>query len=324
MRKPDIRRPHEVAAPLVPEVEGHHLRPHHGIGRRPGLGLEPEDEELGRERPRPPFHPRVDPGDIGVDPAPRAGGEALQGSLRPMAEAEPPQQAVGGEGGRPQHLGEAARTDPPVHLHLPQPVLSMDVAEGEEGVLLVPGEHVRDAVPVAHHLHRRDEAGDDALAVDLGERPPEPQVAAAHGRRGQHEEGERRPDEPPQEHGHAGLSPTRTDLPLGPLRSRPAPGIAGLPYPAEPDAAPAHGGAGTRQDEAARRRRAIPGLRGRGFPPCARPNTTLPHRSRTGRGRGTVPGEPDMRANARTLPAGPVARHLDWAARCTHGRLPYA
>ena len=76
-----------------------------------------------------------------------------EGGLRPAVEAEHPQQPIGVEGGCAQHLGEASRADPPVHLHLPQAVLRVDIAEGEEGVLLVSGEHVRDAVPVAHHFH---------------------------------------------------------------------------------------------------------------------------------------------------------------------------
>ena len=101
-------KPHEVARPLAPEVERHHLGPHHGIGRRPGLGLEPENEEFGRQRTRPPLHPCVDPVDVGVDPAPCAGGEVGQGGLRPVVESEHPQQAIGGEGGCAQHLGEAS------------------------------------------------------------------------------------------------------------------------------------------------------------------------------------------------------------------------
>ena len=83
-------KPHEVARPLAPEVERHHLGPHHGIGRRPGLGLEPENEEFGRQRTRPPLHPCVDPVDVGVDPAPCAGGEVGQGGLRPVVESRAP------------------------------------------------------------------------------------------------------------------------------------------------------------------------------------------------------------------------------------------
>ena len=249
LRREEARHPepHEVARPLASEVEGHDLDPDRGIGRRPGLGLEPEDEELGGQRTRPALHPGVDPADVGVDPAPRAGGEVGQAGLRPAVEAEHPQKAVGGEGGRPQDLGETARADPPIHLHLPQPVLGVDVAESEEGVLLVPGEHVRDAVPVAHHFHRLGEAGDGPFAVDLGERPPKPQVAARRPDGGEREEGERRPGAPLQEYGHAGSSPTRMEASPEPLRrhagwSR-APAIAPLPPPVGLPAAPGCGGA---------------------------------------------------------------------------------
>ena len=63
-------KPHEVARPLATEVERHHLRPDHGVGRRPRLGLEPDDEELGGKRSVPRLEPRVDPVDVGADPAP--------------------------------------------------------------------------------------------------------------------------------------------------------------------------------------------------------------------------------------------------------------
>ena len=167
-----------------------------------GSGSNPTTRNSGGQRPRPRLHPRVDPVHVGVEPAMRVRGEVGQGGLRPAVKTERPQQPVGAEGGRAQHLGEAPRPDPPVHLHLPQPVLGMDVAEGEEGILLVSGEDVRDAVPVANHLHRRGEARRGPFAVDLGERTAEPQVPAPSRRRGQHDQREHHPAQPLQRRGH--------------------------------------------------------------------------------------------------------------------------
>ena len=197
-RREEVRhaQPHEVAGPFAREVEGHHLGPYHRVGRRPGLGLETDDEELGRQRARPRLHPRIDPVDVRVDAAVRAGREAREGSFRPAVETEHPQQPIGVEGRRAEHLGETTRADPAIHLHLPQPVLRMDVAEGEDCVLLAPGKNVRDAVPVAHHLHGCAKAGCGPFAVDLGERAAEPQEAAGRCRGGQNEEGDRHPSQP--------------------------------------------------------------------------------------------------------------------------------
>ena len=118
-------------------------------------------------------------------------------------ETEHPNQPIGIDGGLSQHLGEPPRSDPPVHLHLPQPVLGMDVAEGEEGVLLVAGEDVRNAVAVAHHLDRRGDPVRGPLPVDLRKRAAEPHVAAPRQRRGKDDEGERPPAQPLQERRHA-------------------------------------------------------------------------------------------------------------------------
>ena len=196
-------KPHEVARPLACEVEGHHPGPDHGVGLRPRLRLEPDDEELGRKRTVPRLEPRVDPVDVGGDPPPRRGFEVGERRRRPPVETEHPKQPVGPDGGRPQHLGEPPGSDSAVHLHLPQPVLGMDVAEGEEGVLLVAGEDVGDAVAVAHHLHRRGDPVRGSLPVDLRKGAAEPHVAAPRHCRGKDDEGERPPAQPLQKRRHA-------------------------------------------------------------------------------------------------------------------------
>ena len=86
-------------------------------------------------------------------------------------ETQHSQQAVGAEGGRAEHFGEASGANAPVHLHLPHPILGVHEAEREQGVLLAPGHDVRNAVFVPDHLDRRGKPGESEFAVDLRERP---------------------------------------------------------------------------------------------------------------------------------------------------------
>lgn len=71
-------------------------------------------------------------------------------------------------------------------LEPPDQVLRLNMAEGEEGVLLGGGEDVRDSVPVPDELDRSSGSERRPLAVHLRERAPQPQFAARH-----HEEARR-------------------------------------------------------------------------------------------------------------------------------------
>ena len=166
-----------------------------------GSGLEPQNEEFRRKRSRARFDPGVHSLDVGGDPASCGRTEVPQRRLRPVVESQHPQQAVGAEGGGPEHFGQTAGPDPPIHLHLPHPVLRMHETEREQGVLLVPGRDVRNAVRVPDHLHRRGESGQGPLTVDLRQRTPKPDEGAAR-RRAQHENDEHPPAQPFQSRCH--------------------------------------------------------------------------------------------------------------------------
>jgi hypothetical protein len=72
-----------------------------------------------------------------------------------VPQAQGAHEAVGVERGRSEHFRERARTEPPIHLHLPQAVLRVHEAEGEMRVLDRRGIDVRDAVAVAQHFRLR-------------------------------------------------------------------------------------------------------------------------------------------------------------------------
>ena len=71
-------------------------------------------------------------------------------------------------------------------LDAPHPILRLNMAEGEEGVVLGDGEDVRDSVPVPDELDRSGRSERRRLAVNLRERAPPPRFAARH-----HEEARR-------------------------------------------------------------------------------------------------------------------------------------
>jgi len=74
-------------------------------------------------------------------------------------------EAVGLERVRAEDFGEAPRPQAPVHLHLPQPVLGVDEAEREVGVLERGGVDVRDTVAVAQHFRRCAQPGEHDFAA---------------------------------------------------------------------------------------------------------------------------------------------------------------
>ena len=79
--------------------------------------------------------------------------------------------------GLAQQLGQPTGAETAVHLHLPEPVLGMDVAEGEIGIRLGGGVNVGYAMTVPYDLDRRRRAHDRDRAVLLGQRPPYPEGA---------------------------------------------------------------------------------------------------------------------------------------------------
>ena len=83
-----------------------------------------------------------------------------QVSLGGLAQAQRAHEAIDAQGRLTEDGAEGPAPDPAVHLHLPQPILSVDIALGEEQVMLVLGIDVGYAPFVPEHLHRRRQARD--------------------------------------------------------------------------------------------------------------------------------------------------------------------
>ncbi len=132
-------------------------------------------------------------GEPGVDPL-RVGLEVLLGVgvekgvellLGHLAPAHGADHGIGVDLAVAEHLGEPARGDVPPDVHLPEPVLGLDVALGAEEVLGAVAVELGDAVGVPLHVDRRAQARHLDAAVDLREgradcgHPPVAAVAGA-------------------------------------------------------------------------------------------------------------------------------------------------
>ena len=140
----------DLGLPVDAQRQGHHLRPRGGVDRCPWLGPVSQQSELDRQ-------PTLR--DAGVD-AVGVGREQSVGLDRQQAGltlggvaqrqgAHPPVQR---ERHLAQQLGDTSRDDAPVDLHLPQPVLRVQVPLGAGNVLCRLAEDVRDAPRVDDNL----------------------------------------------------------------------------------------------------------------------------------------------------------------------------
>ena len=82
---------------------------------------------------------------IGIDGGPGRLREGLEVPLGGLAPAERPDEPILVEGALAEELGQATGRDVAPDLHLPQPLLGMDVALGEEQVMGVLAEDPDDA-----------------------------------------------------------------------------------------------------------------------------------------------------------------------------------
>jgi hypothetical protein len=80
--------------------------------------------------------------------------------LRDPPEANDAEHFVERQGYRSKDLGEATISCAPLHVHLPQPILGMDVPERQHEIMLIGSLNVRYPVPVAGDANRRNQAGD--------------------------------------------------------------------------------------------------------------------------------------------------------------------
>src|SRR6185295_8833858 len=86
--------------------------------------------------------------------------EALPRRLRGAPEADRPEEAVRVDDSGPQDLRQPSGSDPPLVLHLPEPVAGVRVTEAEERVGRAPRPDRRNAVRIGFDRHRRGEPGD--------------------------------------------------------------------------------------------------------------------------------------------------------------------
>ncbi len=192
----------------------------------------PENQELGRQRPAPGSQISVDARRIGLEPGARRRRQMRQARVRPPIEPERAHEAIGRQRCRADDLGQPAGADPPLELHLPEPVLGMDEAEREHRIQEAPRLDVRDRPPIAHHRDRRRHPRNPDLPFHLRQRAPQPEIPAAQPHRAHDQKPEQPPPEPAAK--AAQVSPARSRLRAGPDRdgAAPVPGSGGHRTPA--------------------------------------------------------------------------------------------
>ena len=142
--------------PVARQPKGDHLDPADGIGDGVGLRLHAQDGELDGQLPPGdgPDQRGVHPPAVGIERGVFFGIQLRDFGLGGLAHGKAAQQPVGLEGERAEQFRQRARRHASLELDLPQPVLRVDVALGDEQVAQGGGVDVRDAVTVAQHAHR--------------------------------------------------------------------------------------------------------------------------------------------------------------------------
>ncbi len=190
------------------EIQRHQPQPDQAVRRPPRLQIGvAEDEELRRQRSGPALEESIDAAGVGLQPGDRRRLEVREARFRQAVQAEGAHEAVARERSRAEDLGEPAGAETPAELHLPEPVLGVREAKAEGRIQQTRGLDVRDREAVAHDGHRRPEPGHLDVAVEPGQRLPQPPVAAAQPGRDQHDEAGKRPAEPAQQAAHVSASP---------------------------------------------------------------------------------------------------------------------
>ena len=157
----------QFALPVAAQAPGEDAGAGQAIERRPRLGAEAQQGELGRR-------PRAEAGDDGVD----AIRVALQRGQRPRRQrgqltggaalqAHRAAEAICFQALAAEQFGQAPLGHAPAQLHLPQAVLGMNHALGKPQIGLAAGVDVRDAPAIAQHFHRGLQAGQAQAALVL-------------------------------------------------------------------------------------------------------------------------------------------------------------
>ncbi|MCY1288712.1 hypothetical protein D9M70_377670 [compost metagenome] len=147
-----LRQSHaqRLLVPVAAQVPRHHGLPAQRIGRLPVLRLGAQQQELGWQRSLPMVDPRIDAVCVCLQGGPRLRRGLRKDRFGVAPHAQRAQELVGIERGGAQDLGEPAGHHALVHLHLPQPVLRVDIAQREPCVGLAGGTDLRHAVAIAH------------------------------------------------------------------------------------------------------------------------------------------------------------------------------
>ena len=165
----------QFALPVSREAHRHQLAPDQRVGWLPGLEIEAGQVEFRRKGALAGLQPLVHPGGVGFERLQLIGRKVFHAVLRPPIEAEGTEQPVGPEAGRADDFRQPPLPGAPLHFHLEQPVLGMDITEGEPGVGFGLSIDVRDAALVPHDIDRPFQAGDGHGAVQPGQRGAEPE-----------------------------------------------------------------------------------------------------------------------------------------------------
>jgi hypothetical protein len=184
----------ELAAPVAAEVPGHHLHPAERVGRRPRLGVDARHPELDRQH-RLRGEKRVHACGVGFEQPPRFGVEVLEVCFGGAPDADRAQEPVGFERALAEGLREAPRCGAPVDLHLPEPVLRVDVAQRVNRIGEALRRDVRHAVAIAQDLDRLGKPREADLAFFLGQGLAQVEIAAGRREDDEHECRKGRPEQ---------------------------------------------------------------------------------------------------------------------------------
>ena len=150
------------------EVLEHDEADEEAVARGPGGGLIAEEAELEREVGALEVDGGVDAGGVALEEVELIGGRVAMARSAEARMQEGALEAVVGEEGGAEDLGEGAGGVAAEGVHLPEAVLRGDEALGEEEVVERGGADVGDAVGVALDGDGSGEAGDGDGAVELG------------------------------------------------------------------------------------------------------------------------------------------------------------
>ena len=169
-------RPRNLGTKIAPEVPGHHSGPVDRVERCPWLdlvvGVDQIQHGILQTYLRAGTVGQVGVDSLGVEAERRSGHRVTVAKfdLGQVTEPQRPEELVGVHLAFAEHLGQARRADVPEEVHLPEPVLCLDVTLGEVEIVGVPRVDVGDPVAVSDHLNRLAQPGHSDLSVDLRER----------------------------------------------------------------------------------------------------------------------------------------------------------